>query len=62
MASNQNEIHFYYPPGADPDCIPEAQGKYMVRQPGNYVWVVRTYAYLRSNGFGCNSASGLSAE
>jgi len=46
-------VYFYYPRIIPYALVPESEGKYEKCQPGNYIWTVKTYGYLKQAGCEC---------
>ncbi|MET3107415.1 hypothetical protein AAKU67_001516 [Oxalobacteraceae bacterium GrIS 2.11] len=53
MNPKTTAIYFYYPHAEISDSIPESEGCYVNRKPGNYIWTVKTYGLLKARGFDC---------
>lgn len=63
MGRGMPPIFFFYPCITQTSgCVPECHGIYRRRMPGNYVWTVKTFGYLRDEGFCCELTGVLPPE
>ena len=62
MSRTHAPVYFYYPNGVDDDTARRSTQEYLPGRAGNFVWTVKTWAYLSEMGFPCRLTSQLPDE